>query len=106
MTLAKGAKAWAGTFDIVSSHNAGRDGSSTLANWRELVGLAGGRPVWSSENPACFALPECTAYSTMHAPVRAGVAGLVSWDTLNSDILVADGSVTAKGLDIAAGVMA
>lgn len=89
-------------FDILSSHNAGADSSNTLAAWQRLAVLAGARPMWSSENPACFALAECTAYGTMASALKANASALVSWDTLGSDVNLT-GAVTDKGVDVAAG---
>jgi hypothetical protein len=101
----KGIKAFEGTFDILSSHNAGGDTSSTKANWKQLVELAastgGGRRAWSSENPACFTVSTCLKYSTMKSPVDAGVDGLVPWETLGNDVSIPSGQVTPQGADIA-----
>ena len=95
-----------GVFDVLSSHNAGADGGNTRANWDALVGMGAGRPVWSSENPTCFELAQCAkSYGSMHAAVNAGVAGVVPWHTLGSDVTL-EGDVTAKGLDVAAGLAA
>ena len=88
-------------FDIVSSHNAGADASNTAATWRALTVAAGARPIWSSENPACFTLAPCLAYGGMDAAISAGASGLVSWNTLNDDVLL-NGTRTDKGADIAA----
>jgi hypothetical protein len=90
-------------FDVLSSHNAGADASNTPAAWARLAALAGARPVWSSENPACFTLTKCTVYGTMAVALRANVSGVVSWNTLGDDVDVATGNVTAKGADVAAG---
>lgn len=92
-----------GTFDVLSSHNAGQDSSATPKAWAQLVKAGGSRQVWSSENPACFTLPSCTGYSTLAAPVDAGVASLVTWETLGNDVTLA-GAITAQGADIAAGL--
>jgi hypothetical protein len=89
-------------FDILSSHNAGGDASNTPGVWAKLMALAGGRPVWSSENPACFALPSCTQYGTMGVALGANVSAVVAWNALGDDVTL-DGNVTAKGADIAAG---
>ncbi len=89
-------------FDILSSHNAGADASNTPAAWAQLAALAGARPLWSSENPACFALPACTAHGTMAAALRANASAVVSWNTLGDDVDLA-GALTAKGADVAAG---
>lgn len=92
-----------GTFDVLSSHNAGQDSSATPAAWKKLVAAGGSRQVWSSENPACFKLPSCTSYSTLAGPLGAGVASLVTWETLGNDVTLA-GAITAQGADIAAGL--
>jgi hypothetical protein len=92
---------FAGVFDVLSSHNAGADGSNDRANWRALVAAGGGRPVWSSENPACFTVAKCsTSYGTMAAALVSGVAGLVPWATLGRCVDPADGSLTPTGADI------
>lgn len=92
-----------GVFDVISSHNAGGDASNTPGAWAQLAALAGGRPVWSSENPACFSLPACTQYGTMGvALANKNVSAVVAWNALGDDVGF-DGSVTAKGADIAAG---
>lgn len=92
-----------GVFDIISSHNAGADASNTPAAWAQLAALAGARPMWASENPACFTLAACTAYGTMRVALDANASGVVSWNTLGDDVDVSTGAVTAKGSDIAAG---
>lgn len=89
-------------FDVISSHNAGGDASNTPGAWAKLVALAGGRPVWSSENPACFSLPSCTQYGTMGVALGGNVSAVVAWNALGDDVTF-DGNVTAKGADIAAG---
>lgn len=95
-----------GVFDILSSHNAGGDTSSSEKNWQQMRDLAGAsQAVWSSENPDCFTLSSCTNYGTMAAPLKAGVDGIVSWETLGDDILLSNGSVTAKGLDLIRGLL-
>jgi len=89
-------------FDILSSHNAGADASNTRAAWAQLGALASARPVWSSENPACFALAQCVKYGTMEAALAANASAIVSWNTLGDDVDLT-GAITAKGADIAAG---
>ena len=89
-------------FDVLSSHNAGGDGSNTPEGWAQLAALASGRDLWSSENPACFLLAECTRYGSMAVALRANVSGLVAWNTLGDDVAL-NGSVTDKGRDILAG---
>jgi hypothetical protein len=89
-------------FDILSSHNAGADASNTPEAWARLAALAGARPLWSSENPACFALAECTAYGTMAAALGANASAVVSWNTLGDDVDLS-GALTGKGADVAAG---
>lgn len=92
-----------GVFDVLSSHNAGGDDSNTPRVWAQLVALSSGRPVWSSENPACFALPSCTVYGTMDAALgNPNITGVVAWNALGDD-LAFNGSVSEKGADIAAG---
>jgi len=96
--------AFVDSFDILSSHNAGGDGSNTWAQWRALAGAAGGRAVWSSENPTCWTLAACTAaYGSMNSSVHAGVVAVVPWNTLGDDVGL-DGALSAKGADIAAHV--
>lgn len=87
-------------FDVVSSHNAGADPSNNAATWAALKKAAGGRQVWASENPTCFTIAACLQYGSMQVAIDAGASGLVSWDTLGSDVLV-NGTVTEKGADIA-----
>ena len=89
-------------FDVLSSHNAGGDGSNTPRGWAQLAALADGRDLWSSENPACFLLAECTRYGSMAVALHANVSGLVAWNTLGDDVAL-NGSVTEKGRDIEAG---
>ena len=89
-------------FDILSSHNAGADASNTPAAWARLAALAGERPLWSSENPACFKLADCTAYGTMGFALDANASAIVSWDTLGSDVDLS-GVITDKGVDVAGG---
>lgn len=104
-TIKAGADRFRGVFDILSSHNAGGDTSSTRSNWDQMIALAGGRPVWSSENPNCFTLPACTHYASMSTPVDAGVQAIVPWATLGDDVSISDGSVTQQGSDIAKGLL-
>ena len=87
-------------FDVVGSHNAGGDASNTRAQWAALAALAGGRPLWSSENPACFSLQPCTRFGSMGEAVAGGAAAVVLWNALGDDLLL-NLTVTAKGLDIA-----
>ena len=89
-------------FDVVSSHNAGADPSNDAATWAALVEAAGGRPVWASENPACFTIDACLRYGSMQTAIAAGVSGIVSWNTLGDDVAV-NGTQSAKGADIARG---
>jgi hypothetical protein len=91
-----------GVFDILSSHNAGGDASNTPEAWAQLARLGGGREVWSSENPACFALPQCTVYGSMAVALQGNVSAIVAWNTLGDDVAL-NGSLTAKGQDIAQG---
>ena len=93
-----------GTFDILSSHNAGGDTSAKESAWAELVTHAGSRPAWSSENPACFTIDSCTKYSNMNAVLNSRISGLTSWNTLNDDVTLPGGQITAKGSDIASHV--
>ena len=65
-------------FDIVGSHNADRDASATAQAWGALVALAGGRPVWSSENPAFWTRGQVDGLPGMDQAVAGGVAGVVA----------------------------
>lgn len=89
-------------FDILSSHNAGADASNKPAAWAQLAALAGTRPMWSSENPACFALATCTVYGTMDYALKANASAIVSWNTLGDDVDLT-GAITDKGVDVAGG---
>ena len=92
-----------GVFDILSSHNAGGDTSNTKEQWALLAKLAAGRDVWSSENPTCFHLQQCsTEYGSMAVALESNMSAIVGWNTLGDDVTL-NGTVTAKGADIAAG---
>jgi hypothetical protein len=92
-----------GVFDILSSHNAGADASNRPEAWAQLAQLAAGRQLWSSENPACFQLPQCTVYGSMAVAVQGGnVSAVVAWNALGDDAAL-NGSLTEKGQDIAQG---
>ena len=89
----------ANLFDIVDSHNADRDATATAQNWARLA--AGGRPVWSSENPADWSHGHGGGLPGIDQAVAGGVQGLVIWMAKPS--LVDDaGRPTAKAREIAA----
>ena len=91
----------AALFDIVGSHNADRDGSATADNWARLVTSAGGRPVWSSENPAGWARGQAEGLPGMDQAVAGGVAGIVVW-MAKPGLVDGTGRPTAKACEIAA----
>ena len=95
----------ASLFDIVDTHNANRDNSATAANWSRLVGaLAGGRPVWSSENPAGWSHGQVSGLPGLDQAIAGGVQGLVIWMAKPS--LIDDaGHPTPKACEIAAHLM-
>ena len=91
----------AGLFDIVGSHNADRDGSATAAGWERLVADAGGKPVWSSENPAGWSGGQRQGLPGLDQAIAGGVQAIVVWKGKPS--LVDDaGRPTAKACAIAA----
>lgn len=90
-----------GLFDIVDSHNADRDASATLENWSRLVQAAGGKPVWSSENPTSWDRGRTRSLPGIDQAVSAGVQGIVVW--MAKPTLVDDGGrPTQKASEIAA----
>lgn len=94
----------AALFDIVGSHNADRDGSATAAAWGELVAAAGGRPVWSSENPALWSRGQVDGLPGMDQAVEGGVEGIVAW-MAKPGLVDGTGRPTAKACEIAAGLV-
>ena len=91
----------AALFDIVGSHNADRDESATAENWAALVAAAGGRPVWSSENPAMWSRGQVENLPGMDQAVAGGVEGLVAW-MAKPGLVDGTGRPTAKACEIAA----
>ena len=91
----------AALFDIVGSHNADRDASATAAAWGSLIAAAGGRPVWSSENPALWGRGQGEGLPGMDQAVEGGVEGVVAW-MAKPGLVDGTGRATAKACEIAA----
>ncbi len=91
----------AALFDIVGSHNADRDASATAAAWGSLIAAAGGRPVWSSENPALWGRGQGEGLPGMDQAVEGGVEGVVTW-MAKPGLVDGTGRATAKACEIAA----
>lgn len=89
----------AAIFDIVGSHNADRDASATAMAWTQLVLAAGGRPVWSSENPALWSHGQVTGLPGLDQAVAGGVEGLVVW-MAKPGLVDGTGRLTAKACEI------
>jgi len=92
------------TFDIISSHNAGKDDSPTAANWSALVQMAAryGKPAWSSENPREWEASE--GMPGLSDAVAGGVQGLVIW-WAKPKLINDYGQPTAKAIDIASHIV-
>lgn len=94
----------AALFDIVGSHNADRDDSATAAAWGTLVAAAGGRPVWSSENPALWSRGQSGSLPGMDQAVDGGVEGVVAW-MAKPGLVDGTGRPTPKACEIAANLI-
>ena len=94
----------AALFDIVGSHNADKDGSATASAWEALVAAAGGRPVWSSENPALWGRGQADGLPGMDQAVEGGVEGVVAW-MAKPGLVDGTGRPTAKACEIAANLV-
>ena len=94
----------AALFDIVGSHNADKDAGATAAAWGALVEAAGGRPVWSSENPALWSRGQVEGLPGMDQAVEGGVEGVVAW-MAKPGLVDGTGRPTAKACEIAANLV-
>lgn len=115
--------ALASVFDIIGSHNAAWDGSATESNWRALAKAAGGKQVWSTENPCRWNGVErvdmnlsqpilrkpppstCATYGGVKPILESGgpLQGLVVYLAF-PDCVDASGKLTSKGRGIADGI--
>lgn len=67
-------------FDVIGAHNSGNDETATAENWSRLIASApGGKPVWSTENPALWAVGQKPNLPGIIGAVASGVSGLVIW---------------------------
>jgi hypothetical protein len=91
-------------FDIIGSHNAGKDESATVQNWSRLVQLAAGlgKPTWSSENPREW--EPANGLPSLGDAVNGGVQGLVIWQA-KPKLIVDNGQPTAVAVDIASHIV-
>ncbi len=94
----------AALFDIVGSHNADKDGSATASAWEALIAAAGGRAVWSSENPAMWSRGQADGLPGMDQAVEGGVEGVVAW-MAKPGLVDGTGRPTAKACEIAANLV-
>lgn len=93
-------------FDVIGAHNSGNDETATAENWQRLIADApGGKPVWSTENPAYWAVGQRSNLPGIIAAVSSGVRGLVIWKGKPS--LVDDaGQPTPKACKLAQHIVA
>ena len=92
--------AFAGLFDVLSSHNANKDTTATAENWRQLSRLLGGqKPVWASESPRGWETTD--QIPGLAEAINGNVQGVVIW-MAKPGLVDGEGRPTAKALDIAA----
>ncbi|WP_237478383.1 hypothetical protein [Lichenibacterium dinghuense] len=93
-------------FDVIGAHNTGGDTTATPENWARLIADApGGKPVWSTENPAYWSVGQRAGLPGLIGAVASGVKGLVIWKGKPS--LVDDaGQPTAKACKLAQHIVA
>lgn len=93
-------------FDVIGAHNSGNDLTATAENWARLIADApGGKPVWSTENPAYWAVGARPGLPGIVGAVASGVRGLVIWKGKPS--LVDDaGQPTLKACKLAQHIVA
>lgn len=93
-------------FNVIGAHNTGGDTTATPENWAHLIADApGGKPVWSTENPAYWSVGQRAGLPGLMGAVANGVKGLVIWKGKPS--LVDDaGQPTAKACKLAQHIVA
>lgn len=93
-------------FDVIGAHNSGQDETATADNWQRLIADApSGKSVWSTENPAYWAVGQKSNLPGIIDAVSSGVRGLVIWKGKPS--LVDDtGQPTPKACKLAQHIVA
>ena len=93
-------------FDVIGAHNTGGDDTATAANWSRLIADSpGGKPVWSTENPAYWSVGQRADLPGIVGAVASGVKGLVIWKGKPS-LVDDDGQPTLKACKLAQHIIA